>query len=259
MQAIASATLVAILVWPALGQTEPAFEVASVKRSGPKSIRMFDGGPGKRDPERISYTCATLHDLLYEAYQLKDYQQISGPNWLGEEKYDISAKIPPGTTKEQFRGMLRNLLAERFLVALHHETREFRVYELVIAKNGPKLDMPLVAKDGFPVLPEGRPGMSTSYTADGHARLTARQQPLSVLADSLRTSAGALVVNKTGLPGKYDFTLEYSWRDMGPDGENTAAGLFDAVQQQLGLKLEPKKLPFDVLVIEHAEKVPVEN
>lgn len=96
---------VVFAVAAALAQSpQPAFEVASVKPSTPQSVRMFDGGPGSHDPGMISYSRATLHDLLTRAYDLADSEQISGPAWLGEGPYDIFAKMPKGTTKEQFRG-----------------------------------------------------------------------------------------------------------------------------------------------------------
>ena len=121
---------------------QPAFEVASVKPSTPQSVRMFDGmmaGGTVRNPGMISYTRATLDDLLYRAYNLADFEQISGPAWLGTEPYDIYAKIPPWTTSEQFRAMMRGLLEERFKLAVHHLTKDFPVFEFAIAKNGPKL------------------------------------------------------------------------------------------------------------------------
>jgi len=241
----------------------PAFEVASVKPSTPQSIRMFDGGPGSRDPGMISYTRATLHDLLYQAYDLQDSEQISGPDWLSTERYDIAAKLPPGTTKAQFRIMMQGLLAERFKVALHHQTGEFPVYFLVVAKNGPKLKEPNtdVDREGFPHPPAGKPGMMMNF-AGGRASLTARQQPVSALTIDLRTTAGRQVVDKTGLTGKFDFTLEFSLRGMMGQPSTDAdpiPSLFDALPQQLGLKLENAKIPLDVLVIDHAEKVPTGN
>jgi uncharacterized protein (TIGR03435 family) len=235
----------------------PAFEVASVKPSTPQSIRMFDGGPGTHDPGMISYSRATLHDLLYQAYGLFDFEQIAGPEWLGTERYEIAAKIPKGTTKEQFRIMLQGLLAERFKVAVHHDTRIFQVYELAIGKNGPKLKEANTDsdKDGFPHLPAGRAGLLVNYVGV-RARLTARQQPLSALANSLRLSAGRPILDKTGLTGNYDFTLEYSLRESIDD---PIPGLLDALPQQLGLKLEDRKAPFDIIVVDHAEKVPTGN
>ena len=99
--------------------------------------------------------------------------------------------------------------------------------------------------------------MSVNFTG-GRARLAAHQEPLSALAGMLRQSAGRQILDKTGLPGKYDFTLEFSTRGLTTD-DDPLPSLFDALQQQLGLKLEDTKAPFDVVVVDHAEKVPTAN
>src|SRR5262249_3697028 len=125
------------------GNLQPSFEVASIKPAAPPSdphriMVGMRGGPGTPDPGQISYFNVTLRNVLMTAYDVKDYQ-ISGPGWLGSERYDIIAKVPPGTTKEQLRLMLQNLLAERFQVSLHHESKELPMFALVVAKGGPKM------------------------------------------------------------------------------------------------------------------------
>jgi len=120
----------------------PQFEVASVKPAAPQAgrgmMRGMRGGPGTPDPTRITYTNATLTMLLTMAYNVKRYQ-ITAPAWFDSEGYDITAKIPEGTPMAQFRVMLQNLLAERFKVVLHKESKELPSYNLVVAKGGPKL------------------------------------------------------------------------------------------------------------------------
>lgn len=248
-----SIPIFAFVVAAAFSQSpQPAFEVASVKPSTPQSVRMFDGmlaGGTVRNPGMIAYTRATLDDLLTRAYDLADREQISGPAWLETEPYDIYAKIPAGTTTDQFRAMMRTLLAERFKLSVHHLTKELPVYELVVAKNGPKFKEPGETSTA------GQPGMAMRFE-DGRARLTSHQEPLSMLAGMLRTSAGRQVIDKTGLTGKYDFTLEFSLRELSDD---SLPSLLDALPQQLGLRLEDKKAPFDVVVVDHAERVPTEN
>jgi uncharacterized protein (TIGR03435 family) len=262
-------------------QTSPPkldFEVASLKPSGPQSIRRSNGGPGTRDPERYSYMRADLRDLIFEAYGLRHYdQQTAGPGWIDTEEYDIVAKMPPGTTKEQFQQMLQNLLAERFHLVIHHETRVLPVFDLVVGKNGPKLKESAVDvgaspapslrpgevdRQGFPVLLPGRRGFASNFGPDGSSHSTGHQATMSLLADMLSgpNAADRLVIDKTGLTGKYDLTLEYAWRPAGA-GVNDDPGLsiFDAVQQQLGLKLVDAKEPFDVVVVDRANKVPIEN
>ena len=120
----------------------PTFEVASVKPAEPQTgmgIRvMMRGGPGSADPGQITYSNVSLKNVLTIAYAVKGYQ-ISGPKWLDSERFDIVAKIAKGATKEQFQLMLQNLLAERFKLTLHHETKELPMYALVVGKGGPKL------------------------------------------------------------------------------------------------------------------------
>ena len=247
-----------LICFGAWAQEPPTFEVASVKPSDSRSIRMFSGGPGTKDPGRISWSRATLHDVLYYAFDLKDGEQISGPEWLSTEPYDITAKIPPGTTKVQFEAMLQVLLADRFKMVVHHVTRELAVYFLVVAKNGPKFREPNseTDKEGFPHLSPGRPGLSVNYGME--ARLAARHEPLAALAQSLRRDVGRMVIDKTGLDGTFDFTLEYSLRDSTADPGRVPA-LFDALPQQLGLRLMDGKAPFDVVVVDHAERMPTAN
>ena len=245
------------------------FEVASLKPSGPKSIRNFEGGPGTRDPEQITCTKASVMDLLHRAYEIEQFQ-VSGPGWVFESEvkaFDFHAKVPAGTTKEQARIMMQNLLAERFHLALHHVSREFPAYELVVAKNGPKFGESAQdvshLKEGYPELPAGRPGAWTSY-AVGHARVAAREQSISSLIISIRTSAGQPIIDTTGLTGKYNYALHFDPAPLSATADpgivsDAAPNLLIALEQQLGLKLVSKKMPFDVLVIDHIDDVPTEN
>jgi uncharacterized protein (TIGR03435 family) len=262
-------------------QTSPPkldFEVASLKPSAPQSIRGSKGGPGTRDPGQYSFSRAVLRDLLVKAYGLRYYdQQVAGPGWIDTEEYDIVAKIPPGTTKEQFRQMLQNLLAERFHLLIHHETRVLPVFDLVVGKNGAKIKESAVAagaspapssrpaevdRDGFPVLPPGREGFTSIFGADGRSHSTAHQATMSLLAEELGgpNATDRPVIDKTGLTGKYDLTLQYAWRPAAAGvNDDPGPSVFDAVQQQLGLKLVDAKAPFDVVVVDSGNKVPIEN
>src|SRR5271165_4347402 len=122
------------------------FDAASVKPATPPvpdgrgRIMMMgpSGGPGTKDPGRIRYPFMSLKNLLMNAYDVKSFQ-VSGPAFLDSERFDITATMPPETTKEQFRVMLQNLLAERFKLTVHRETKELPMYSLVVAKNGPKM------------------------------------------------------------------------------------------------------------------------
>ena len=298
----------------------PTFEVASVKPAEPQPEGMMrvrmSGGPGTPDPGQLTYTNVSLKNVLTNAYDVKEYQ-INGPNWLDGERFDIVAKIPQGTTKEQFKLMLQNLLAERFKLALHHETKELPIYALVVGKGGPKLKEaveedaaapqgaaappppppgrdeagPVRLKmdaDGMPQLPSGmgRNGviMMTIYGSGGlRTRMVCKGQPVSALLATLSSQLGRPVVDATGLKAKYDITLDYApdglkgtaimmpppppQHDGAPGGGGPMASapdaggptIFTALQEQLGLKLEQRKGPVDLLVIDRMEKVPTEN
>lgn len=205
---------------------------------------------------------------------------IKGPAWIDAECYEVVAKIPPNTTSEVFRQMFQNLLIERFALAFHHETKEFSVYDLVVDKNGPKIKqavhdpkaLPAAgptprARDGkgFPEIPPGMTGFFQTYVGDphgSHAYWTIRAQPLSELALRLTDpNAGRLrVIDKTGLTGNYDYTLEFSTVPFpGTPVPDDFVSPMDAVREQLGLRLVPAKAPLDVVVVDHLEKVPREN
>jgi uncharacterized protein (TIGR03435 family) len=268
-----------------LGQTavgEDRFDVVSIRpftpgsglRGGPLARK---GVPGTSDPERISYTGISQETLLTLSYDVYDFQVI-GPAWLRTERYDIMANVPAGATKDQFKIMVRNLLKERFNLTLHHEMRETAVYELVVAKNGPKLkpavevDNPPVLsamttdKDGHPDFPAGSSAMGGKFD-NGVLQMAARMFSMVQLAHGLKDWVDRPILDKTGLTGNYDFKLDFSFVGLGgllgrvaPAEEPTGApSLFSALQDQLGLKLEPKKDPIDFLVVDHANQTPTEN
>jgi len=213
-----------------------------------------------------------LKDLLTAAWEIKSYQ-VLGPDWIESERYDIVARIPPGTSREQFSIMLQNLLTERFKLTILQEKRDLPVFELMVAKNGPKLKPwvqdpstlnasavpeagpPPNGEDGIPI---PRLGQIAVIGGNGRVRIAARKAAVGKLADRLSAHLGRPVLDKTGLTGEYDYTLEFSpATETAPDQD--VRSLFTAVQDQLGLKLEPKKNSIDVVVIEKAEKIPTEN
>lgn len=277
-------TVIALLAGCAWAQG-PAFEVASVKPSPPvkPGERVYygpaRGGPGTPDPTQITWAYARFLDLLMTAYDVKNYQ-ISGPGWLESERYDVSVRVPAGATQEQVRVMWQNLLAERFGLMLHHEPREFKVDELVIAKGGSKLkesaeDAAAVMSGKPPELKDGKvsgPGMIISImpgAGGATAHAYAHAMPIARLTSLVGNEVHLPVLDKTGLDRLYDFTLEFAWRlpgapptdappldapplDTGPD-------LDAALQQQLGLRLVASKATLDVIVIDQAEKVPTAN
>jgi uncharacterized protein (TIGR03435 family) len=311
---IGLAVFTCCLVYGQTADKSLTFDAASVKPATPPTpdgrgmimIAGPSGGPGTKDPGRIHYPYMSLKNILMNAYDVKNFQ-IVGPGWLDTERFDITATMPPDTTKEQFRAMLQNLLAERFKMTVHRETKELPMYSLVVAKGGPKMKeaadvlppkddgdaappppplpmQPKIGPDGFPILPQlaGRGGLFM-IMMNGRARFIAQQQTMQDLAGRLTNQLSRTVTDATALKAKYDFTLTFSPEGMnGPMGplpppppvpgggeeSRKAAALpeaeplldiFGAIQAQLGLRLEPKKGPVELIVIDHVEKTPTEN
>lgn len=247
--------------------TAEQFEVASVKPSAPvlPGQRVYfgpaRGGPGTSDPERITWSYARMVDLLVTAYDVKAYQ-VNGPGWITSERYDIAVNVPAGATQSQVRTMWQSLLAERFGVRLHHESKEFQVEELVVAKGGQKLKGSVIEDPdpgGPPQFDEkgqlSNPGQVITIKPGRNgavAHAVARAQPLSRLTAMVGNQIGRPVLDKTGLNGKYDFDLEFTFPmpaqaalpgpaapgdNDGEPGQDIAA----ALHQQLGLRLVPGK------------------
>ena len=260
----------------ARGQT---FEAASIKPAtplGPLGMRTDrKGGPGTSDPGMFHCLNCPLAWVVTDAYNVPSFEFFA-PGWVQSTRFDFSVKLPAGTTKEDFRLMLENLLTERFKLAVHREKRQMRVYDLTVAKSGPKFkeavpkDQPQGDEpagklkrddDGFPIL---TPGM-TMAAIPGHARMRSDNQPVTWLTEMLSGQLQCPVIDSTGLKGKYDFMVSWAWEES-HGGDASAAevnpylpSLIDAVQTQLGLKLEQKNGQAEVLVVDHMEKVPTGN
>lgn len=293
-----TARLLALALLPGLPiLAQPAtFEAASVRAADPKSAPVnrsanaqatLRGGPGTADPGRISYANITLESLLILAYGAdckvqEDCDQVAGPAWLRSNRYDVEAKIPAGAAAEQFRTMLQNLLAERFRLVLHHETRGLPGYGLTLAKNGSRLRASPPSEPGTgdpagPLVKYGAPGEYGKLLRPGFlvfpykgTRATAnhaigREQSLAEITKLLSNLMNAHVVDKTGLTGRYDFTID--WVPDGvtmiqeADGPEIAPphGIPTAIEDQLGLKLVKATIPLDVVVVDGADKIPTTN
>ena len=232
--------MAAPLVATPLSQWTISFEVASIRqnRSGSPNtnIRLLAGG-------RFEVVNATLKTLIRNAYDLLGFQLVGGPSWLDTEYYDIEAKTqdPGELTKENLPKLLQSLLADRFRLNTHWETRDGAVYSLTIDHNGPKFG---------PSTSTAQPGMNTSKRP-GRAKMIGVRQPMSLLASNLGNQLGRYVLDQTGLRGEYDFSLEW---DPDQTAESNLPSIFAAVQESLGLKLEATRGPMPVLVIDRAEK-----
>ena len=214
----------------------PEFEVASVKpheTGGSPHVSIA------HDPGRLAYTNISVRGLIKEAYRLKVYPLSRGPDALSTDRYDVTAKLPPNTSKEQVMLMLQALLADRFKLVVHRETKELPIYTLVVEKSGPK----------FREVPDDGSAPETG-SGDGH-QIKAHHISMKSLAATLQGWIGDTVIDATGLTGlfdlKLDFNVDESLSSEGPT-------VFEAVQRQLGLKLEARKGPVEVVVIDHVEK-----
>lgn len=257
------------------------FEVASVKPSATDDRRvMIQIQPG--GGLRTSGT--SLKMLLTFAYDVRDFQVSGGPGWINSDRYDIVAKAERSagaetplddprkmtdeqrkTVGDQMRERLRALLADRFQVTLHRETKEQSVYALVVAKNGPKLQE-AQAKEGT--------GPRGPMMRMGRGELSGQGVALDMLTRTLSSQLGRTVIDRTGLKGNFDFKLTWTpdpGQSAGPPGGGPPPGadappppdpngpsIFTALQEQLGLRLESQKGPVEMLVIDRVEK-PSEN
>jgi uncharacterized protein (TIGR03435 family) len=232
----------------AFAQPVAQFEVVSVKPSPPN--RRERGGI-LLDGARFSSAGIPVRNLIYSAYGVPTWRLAGGPGWLGSDGYDIIGTLPhnfgglpPNTKEEQLSLMMRALLADRFKLAIHREMRDCSIYELEVAKGGPKL---VASADG-----------KFTYAAPvkrrGHLEMPGTSIVMFVHYLTSMPALGRPVLDKTDLKGPYDITLDWT-PDSGTDG---GPSIFTAVHEQLGLKLEPSKSSFEFIVIDRVER-PSEN
>lgn len=240
---------------PASATAKPlVFEVVTIKPTARTD------GAWRLQPTPDGYTGMdiSLYKLVQEAYGIFEYKLVTGgPDWIDKDKFDFAAKFDPADipsgedlTYRQRADMLRAVLADRFQLKVHREKKDFPVFNLVVAKDGLKL-----APSSHEDL-NGRTGAPTCSIRESRAGVLAAKQCLpDAIATLLRSSLRRTVIDKTGLTGRYDFELH--WMPDNTPADSPLAGgpsIFTAVQEQLGLKLEPSTAPLDVLVIDSAEK-----
>lgn len=235
-------TAIAIATIPIILAQSPAehleFEAASIKPNlfGERGFSEDEHG------SRITTTNSSLQNLIKTAYGLKNYQLSGAPGWLDTYRFDIAAKAPDHTSRPQLRFMFQSLLVDRFKLAFHHQTKILPGYALVVAKSGPKLT----------------PSTSVgTHTKGSRGQLTVQRYSLPQLAGSLAHSLDQPVVDATALNGFYDFELR--WNPNEADDPAAGPSIFTALQEQLGLKLESRKVPAEIFVIDHIERSPTEN
>lgn len=223
-----------------MATVRPEFEVASIKPVPPSDSALHVSMTGAHG--RISYTNVTVRGLIRKAYGLRIYPPSAGPDPLSTDRYNIVAKASGNVSEEQTMQMLQTLLAERFKLVVHRETKELRVYALIVGKNGPKFRE--VQDDG---------SAAEIGSGEGH-QIKAHHISMKLLAAALQGFVHDPVLDTTGLPGIFDLTLDFSVDESMSADRTPGPTIFEAVQWQLGLKLEPRKGPVEVVVIDHVEK-----
>jgi len=254
------ATLMLLAASAAFGQSAdtpaPAFDVASVKASQPGAAGERRGRENIQvSPGTVTMRNVSLKACIRWAWHVSEYQ-VAGPDWLDSQRYEIAGKAAGPATEDQLRLMMQALLQERFKLALHRQTKELSAYLLVVGKNGPKVHESKT---------EGETSIETNQK---QMSVSVQRAPVSQLVEMLSNVLRAPVIDMTGLKGRYDISLNVAKyaADMAAQGKSiestpmdTMALITTVLQGELGLKLEAKKMPLDVLIVDHAEKSPVEN
>src|SRR6185312_6504013 len=188
--------------------------------------------------------------------------QLSAPDWLNSTRFDISARVPQGIGVDQYRRMLQSMLAERYHLATHHESREMRIYDLIVAKNGPKMKQSAnqpASADGL----QPPPAHAVPPVASYHGPLFLNMPAISMprLAEYLSGFLGAPIHDATRLQGDYEIRLRTVFGGTPPEpaADGASLTLFDALPEQLGLRLTPRKAQVDVLVVDRMDKSPTGN
>jgi len=263
VRAIAALSFVAFLSGAAFGQsteTTPKFDFADVHVS-PKSNTTYMSG-GVLRGGRFEIRRGTMLDLIRIAYGVDDDSKIQGgPNWLALYRYDVIAKAPPSTTQETARLMLQALLADRFQLKIHMDSKPMPVFVLSVGKGKPKLKE---AEGSGNTGCQGQP--QTDPPAPGvipYNVVSCRNMTMEEFAPNLRGMAGGYltnpVVDSTGLKGAWDFDIKWTSRGLLGQAGGDGISIFDAVDKQLGLKLEAQKMPLPVIVVDSANEKPTDN
>lgn len=266
---------------PVAAAARPEFEVASIKpNTSANGVATFPYPFGGR----ITATNVNLKILIEFAYKVRNFEISGGPGWIDSDRYNVTAKAAESNIGvEQYQLMLQSLLADRFQLAVHRETKEMPVYAALPAKGGPRLPE---AKAGSCVTfgpdsppPMRVPGQSSPLVCGGFSMgpysLEGRKLSVAQLVNALSIILGRPVIDKTGFTGTFDVHLEFAPEGtagrgqggFGPPGlaansanpDTSRPSIFTALQDQLGLKLESQKGPADILVIDHLERAPMEN
>jgi uncharacterized protein (TIGR03435 family) len=244
---------------------KPEFDLASIRPAAPGAHGMrCSGGPGTSDPGLFTCENCNLSTLVMMAYEVRAFQ-LAAPAWMQAARFNVSARIPPNADQRQFELMQQELLRQRFGLKTHFEKKQMAVYELAVSKDGHK-----GLKTSELQVQEKPPSLwvpaASGPPVRTRAHVTRKSTPTSDLAKFLSDQLNTLVIDATGLAGRYDYELTFvmdpGGRAAGPspgDDADFGSSLIDAVRDQLGLKLEKKRGQADVLVVDSAEKIPSSN
>lgn len=292
MKSIIPALLLSAPLFAQSSAPKPEFEVASITRSGDivaGSPRQVNIGI-KIDGAQFHSTSFALKDYIRIAFKVKDYQ-VEGPDWIASERFDISAKIPAGAARDSVPEMLQSLLEERFGLKVHRDRKEFPVYGLLAPHKERLKESPPDATDGSDAgqaavdvsATGGRGGVNVNYGHGSYVnfadnRLDAKKLSMPVLAEWLGRFLDRPVVDMTNLTGIYDYKLEITPEDyramlirsaiaagvaLPPEALRLLEGATDdslySALQGYGLKIEPRKAPLDVIVVDHIDKAATAN
>jgi len=240
--------LIALGVSFAAAQQRPEFEVATLKLSPPPEGDLININLGRVQNGKLTLANVTLGDCLKFAWNLSSNAQFAGPAWLNEKpvRFDIVAQTKPGTSPQQIRLVLQNLLADRLKLTTHVEKREITYLALVPAKNGPKLQ-------------QAKPDAPQNTDPQMPGKLNHNAMGMDLLTRLLARFERDTVIDQTGLPGQFEIHLEWEPATRNNPDSPSGPSVYTALQEQLGLRLIRQKGPVDILIVDHAEQVPAAN
>jgi uncharacterized protein (TIGR03435 family) len=225
------------------------FEVATIKPAVAGVMAGCSGGPGSKDPTHIVCRQVSVGSLISRAFDVS-YVRVVGPNWMGDSQFEVTANVPDGSNREQVLEMWRNLLADRFGLAAHREMRETTYYDLVVAKGGPKLLA--VGQE------EDRRNLHVPFPA-GTRNANNPKSTLDNFLPNIEFNVKKPVHNATGLTGEYHIVIHFTDDSATMLGPDSFPPMPQALEQQLGLHLEPKKGPIEMVVVDHLNREPTGN
>jgi uncharacterized protein (TIGR03435 family) len=283
-----SLVIVVLSAHPAAPRAQQlSFEVASIR---PVQLGGQEISVGLRTQgDQVRVGAYTFREYVAIAYRVRPYQ-VAGPDWITEDRFDLQAKLPAGGTADQVPQMLQRLLDDRFGLKMHRDKREMAVHALVRGSNTPRLKEnpfpdgvpsaaapPNVAVSGTAAGVAGNYGNGTTYAFASTGRFEATRMTMALLAGTLERMGDRPIVDLTGLKSAYDFSFDVGQQNYQPlmirsavnagvpiapqartFMESAGNPLIDAVEQ-IGLKLEPRREPIDVIVVDEARRTPIEN